>query len=99
MNDQRAKRRNGSTATHEQTQVALAPHWPTLGDHDADHRVHHEELAVVFPRTDEWIVGAANLGALRAAHPTRGTSTPRRIRGGGPFWVASDILADDAVGS
>lgn len=74
--------------------AALVRHWSDIEDQAVVHEIYHD-VVVEFPQSGERIVGRANLRAMRSSYPARLTCITRRIRGGGEFWVAENVLTYD----
>ena len=75
--------------------AALERHWSDVNDQDVVHEIYHDDVVLEFPQGGERLVGLANVRAMREAYPSSLTMTTKRIRGGGPLWVAENVITYD----
>jgi hypothetical protein len=78
-----------------QIRALLERHWSDPNDQAVVHEIYHDDEVVEFPQGGKRIVGLAALRAMREVYPAALTFTIRRIRGGGPFWVAENVITYD----
>jgi hypothetical protein len=85
--------------SNQDIRAALERHWSDVNDQDVVHEIYHDDVVLEFPQGGERLVGLANVRAMREAYPTQLALTTTRIRGGGDFWVAENVITYDSAKS
>jgi hypothetical protein len=81
--------------------AALERHWAAsdANEFDAEHEIYHQDAALHYPQSGEWIRGRHNIQESRYVQPNQKRFTVRRIIGGGDLWVTEFTLRYDGAPS